>query len=312
MKLIKLIGIILLVTMSLQARDVVDLKGTCKINWTMGYITCEGESAEGQNRYGAKLSAKIIAQKNLLEVVKGVQIDSLTTIKDGMFSSEVIQSRVSGIIRGAQLLSNTYNSTYKNSIAVVRLEMGKDLLSALLSDPTQLSWNEKVDKLWSSFSIMTNAEAATYNVKDKETIKRILEDLRKRGDELGSKYLTTVLNDLETTTYSGILIDVSEVVNFKKAMIVKLVDKNGKEIYPADIVSKKTLLKRNTSVGFMYGFDDARNNKRVFHIPMEMKAKSVYKKRYSNIVLSQEQIDKIQTLDRSVLKKAKIILVLGE
>ena len=62
----------------------------------------------------------------------------------------------------------------------------------------------------------------------------------------------------------------------------------------------------------MYGFDDARNNKRVFSTPVEIKATQVYKRRHSNIVLTQEQIETITSIDKNVLKEAKIILVLGE
>ncbi|MEA2072527.1 MAG: hypothetical protein U9O86_03000, partial [Campylobacterota bacterium] len=152
-----------ILTLSLQAREVVDSVGSCKINWTQGSITCEGESAEGQSKFAAKISAKVIAQRNLLEVVKGVRIDSMVTVKDGMFSSDVIKSRVQGVIKGGQIISNKYDSKDKYSVATIRLDMGKDLLSALLSDPTQLSWNEKIQKFWNKFSIYTNAYAATYS-----------------------------------------------------------------------------------------------------------------------------------------------------
>lgn len=298
--------------LSLQAREVVDSVGSCKINWTQGNITCEGESAAGQNKYAAKISAKVIAQRNLLEVVKGVRIDSMVTVKDGMFSSDIITSRVQGVIRGGQIISNEYDSQEQYAVATIKLEMGKDLLSALLSDPTQLSWNEKVEKFWKGFNLVSTLNAATYSQYDKATLEKILADLRKQGDTKASNYVTSVLKDLSSVEYSGILIDVSNVSNFKKAMIVKLVDENGHEIYPANLVDKATLLKRNTSVGYMYGLNDARKNKRVFSVPVEMKAKKVYKKRLSNIVLNKEQIDIIKTLDKEILKNAKIILVLGD
>lgn len=298
--------------LSLQAREVIDNVGTCKINWTQGNITCEGESAAGQNKYAAKISAKVIAQRNLLEVVKGVRIDSMVTVKDGMFSSDIITSRVQGVVRGGQIISNEYDSQEQYAVATIKLEMGKDLLSALLSDPTQLSWNEKVEKFWKGFNLVSTLNAATYSQYDKATLEKILADLRKQGDTKASNYVTSVLKDLSSVEYSGILIDVSNVSNFKKAMIVKLVDENGHEIYPANLVDKATLLKRNTSVGYMYGLNDARKNKRVFSVPVEMKAKKVYKKRLSNIVLNKEQIDIIKTLDKEILKNAKIILVLGD
>lgn len=301
-----------ILTLSLQAREVVDSVGSCKINWSQGSITCEGESAEGQDRRSAKIAAKVTAQRNVLEVIKGVRINSMVTVKDGMLSSDVITSRVQGVVRGGQIISNEYDSEDKYAVATIKLQMGEDLLSALLSDPTKLAWNEKVEQFWNSWSIIPNAYAATYSKYDQKTLEKILEDLRKRGDKKASNYVSSLLQEINDIKYSGILIDVSEVAEFEKAMIVKLVDKNGNEIYPANYVKKATLLKRNTSVGYMYGFDDARKNKRVFSSPVEIKAKDVYKKRYSNLVLSDEQVKTIEALDQEILKKAKIILVLGD
>lgn len=301
-----------LVFSPLHSREVVEVQGSCKINWSQGHITCEGESAEGQNKYGATIAAKVIAQRNLLEVVKGVRIDSMVTVKDGMFSSDIIKSRVEGVIRGGQIISNKYSRETKSALATIKLQMGKDLLSALLSDPEQLSWNEKVQKLWNNFHIVTPLTASTYSNKDKATIEKLLADLRKKGNKQGEKYLQTILASIDSTSYSGILIDVSELPSFKKAMIVKLVDQNGHEVYPSDIVSRETLLKRNTSVGYIYGLDDARSNKRVFNTPVEIKASQIYKKRYSNIVLTNEQIQMIHSLDSNILKDAKVILVLGD
>ncbi len=296
----------------LFARDVVESKGECSINWTQGFIECQGESAEGQSRYGAKISAKVIAQRNLLEVIKGVHIDSETTIEDGMFSSEIIKSRVSGTIRGAQVVANKYDTKQKYAVAILKLMMGKDLLSALMSDPTQLSFNEKVMQLWNSFHIVPEANAATYGYKDKATIQKVLEDLRVNGDVQGSAYLHKVLQNIDEQEYSGVLIDVSEIKNFKKAMIVKLVDEKGHELYPAGLVGTEVLIKQNTSVGYIYGLEDAKKNRRVYHTPLEMKATSIYKKRYSNIVLTKEQVKQLKSINTDILKNAKIILVLGD
>ena len=50
---IKLLIILTLLSLNLQARDVVEDTGICQINWTQGTITCSGESAEGQARFAA-------------------------------------------------------------------------------------------------------------------------------------------------------------------------------------------------------------------------------------------------------------------
>lgn len=301
----------LFLSVSLFSREVIDQRGSCKINWTQGFILCEGESAQNQGKYAANLSAKVISQRNMLEVIKGVNITSEITIKSGLDSSEIIKSRVEGIVRGVQVISSKYDRNTKSSVVTTKLELGKDLLSALLSDPTLLSWNEKVEQLWNSFNILPQALASTYMPKEKETILKLMEDLRDNSD--AKKHLENILKSMENTiNYTGILLDISEISNFQKALIVKLVDEKGKEIYPSNLVSKQTLTKRNTSVGYMFGIDDAKRNKRVFDNPIEIKPTSTYKSKLSNIVLNKEQIKKINSIDKNVLKNAKIILVLGD
>lgn len=303
----------MLLTFALQAREVVDDSGLCKINWSRGFVTCVGESAEGQSSFAAKLSAKVIAQRNLLEVVKGVRIDSEVTIQDGMITSDVIKSRVEGVVRGGQIIDNRYDDGKKSATATVRLQMGKDLLAALLSDPDKLSWNETIKMWWDRFSLIPEAHAAAaYTPGEQDTIRKVLADLRERGDSEGSAYFENVLKTMSANNHTGILIDISDLPDFRKAMIVRLVDEDGAEIYPASVVSKETLMKRNTSVGYVFGFEDARLDKRVFDRPLELKATSVYKNKKSNIVLTKAQLERLEMLDPVVLKSAKIILVLGE
>lgn len=307
------IKFLMLILLSIFAfgREVIEESGSCKINWTEGFILCEGESAEGQSKYAANISAKVISQRNMIEVIKGVSITSEATVKNGLDSSEIIKSRVDGVIRGAQIVSTKYNYDTKSSIVTSKLELGKDLLAALLSDPSLLSWNEKVEKLWNNLHIIPRANATTYSIQEKETILKLMKDLRDNSE--AKKHFEDILSSMKNDSkYTGLLLDISDLNSFKKALIVKLVDEDGKELYPSNIVSKQTLTKRNTSVGYMFGLDDARENKRVFDNPIEMKVKNTYKNKLSNIVLSKEQIQKLNSLDKNVLSNAKVILVLGE
>lgn len=293
------------------AKDVIEESGSCKINWTEGYILCEGESAQGQSKYAADLSAKVISQRNMLEVIKGVNITSEMTIKNGLDSSEIIKSRVDGVIKGAQIISKKYDPQTQSSIVITKLELGKDLLKALLSDATLLSWNEKIQKVWNSFDFISKANATTYSLSEKQTILKLLNDLNTNSE--AKNHLEEIIKKLDdTSSYTGVLLDISELSSFKKALIVKLVDEDGKEFYPSNLVSTETLTKKNTSVGYMFGKEDARKNQRVFENPIELKPISTYKNKLSNIVLSKEQIEQLKSLDKNVLSNAKIILVLGE
>ena len=73
-------------------------------------------TADGYGRYPAGMpvsiakiqarrAAVVDAQRNLLESIKGVAIDSETTVENFMLKNDVIHSKVSGIIKGAQVIS---------------------------------------------------------------------------------------------------------------------------------------------------------------------------------------------------------------
>src|SRR5512136_1459493 len=80
-----------------------------KINWSEGYIEAVGTGAPPDRYIGkpnarplAVRAAKIDAYRNLLEVTKGVRIDSITVVKDFTVESDVINAQVEGLVKGAK------------------------------------------------------------------------------------------------------------------------------------------------------------------------------------------------------------------
>ena len=53
----------------------------------------------------ARVAAIADAQRNLLAAVQGVQVDSETTVENMMVSSDIIRTRVSGLVKGARIVS---------------------------------------------------------------------------------------------------------------------------------------------------------------------------------------------------------------
>ena len=85
---------------------VTDKQGDGCIDWTNRIIYSKGIGApnpdhpEGAQRAGAIRAAQQVALRNALETLKGIFLNSSTTVENFMVKSDVITSRVSGFVRG--------------------------------------------------------------------------------------------------------------------------------------------------------------------------------------------------------------------
>ncbi|MBR1398267.1 MAG: LPP20 family lipoprotein [Selenomonadaceae bacterium] len=78
------------------------------INWYKGSdsdIIADGiGKSGGKGMSMARMAAVMDAQRNLLGIIKGVQIDSDTLMEDLIISSDVVKRNISGLLRGAQII----------------------------------------------------------------------------------------------------------------------------------------------------------------------------------------------------------------
>ncbi|NIV99996.1 hypothetical protein GWN26_13080, partial [Candidatus Saccharibacteria bacterium] len=87
------------------------------INWTEQVVRATGFGAPnpnmpvGSQRAGAVTAATQVALRNLLSIVKGMYINSETTVENAMLKSDVIQSKVQGIVRNYKIIDTRYMST---------------------------------------------------------------------------------------------------------------------------------------------------------------------------------------------------------
>jgi hypothetical protein len=104
-----------------------------KVDWTTGVITAVGIGAPpaspanpAQARAMAERAAQVVAYRNLLEAVKGVRVDSTTTVENFIVTSDVIRTQVSGFVQGATVMDKKYMSD-----GSVEVTVGMKLTGAL-------------------------------------------------------------------------------------------------------------------------------------------------------------------------------------
>lgn len=97
--------------------DAVETVGPGTINWTAGEVFATGIGAPpaqamnpAQMRAMTERAAFVVAVRNLLEAVKGVRVDSTTLVENFMVTSDVIRTRVEGVVRGARVVNKRYLS----------------------------------------------------------------------------------------------------------------------------------------------------------------------------------------------------------
>lgn len=137
----------LLPAASATAQD--DAKGN--IDWIQGFITAIGNGTSdkpslAQRRLMANRAARTDAQRNLLETIKGVKVDSQTSVENFMVKEDIIKTNVSGVVKGAYVAKESYQEQPDGSIlATVEMRIcisrctgsGNSLVQALRLDKKQ-------------------------------------------------------------------------------------------------------------------------------------------------------------------------------
>ena len=100
-----------------------------KVDWTTGMVSAIGIGAPpakpinmAQARAMAKRAAVVVARRNLLEIINGVRIDSLTLVKDFVVQSDIIRNQVQGYLEKSQVVDIAYMSDGSVEATVARGE----------------------------------------------------------------------------------------------------------------------------------------------------------------------------------------------
>jgi hypothetical protein len=108
------------------------------VNWTDGYVEAVGIGAPPQRYIGtpqarpnALRAGQIDAYRNMLEVINGVRVNSTTTIRDFTVESDIINTQVQGMVKGAKTMKQEYLSDGTVEVTV-RMPLSGNFASVII------------------------------------------------------------------------------------------------------------------------------------------------------------------------------------
>ncbi len=149
-----------------EAQPFIQTTQNGSINWSEQYVEAKGRSVIDNAKFTNPAQAKLMAtrgavveaQRNLLEIVQGVNVTSETKVKDMIATSDYIYTRIDGVIKGATQVGEAVEKdgfvevTYR----VPLYEKGNSVASAVYSGlPTM---NNKSGKISDGNSQATNGK----------------------------------------------------------------------------------------------------------------------------------------------------------
>ncbi|EWH11590.1 hypothetical protein DS2_03740 [Catenovulum agarivorans DS-2] len=327
------------------ADEVIKQTANGGINWSKGTIFAHGYGVAPQDKIAtskarllARRAAQLDAYRNLAEIVNGVRVNSQTLVQDMTLASDTVRTQVEAVIKGAIMTKDHY----QNDVATVTMEvpMAGNLMetfipkdkarhSGLTSTANGLSgfelYHAKINHQWSTFkqslnlNFIAQAHAAPQpfvitTAEEAEFTKKMAHWLTLQGADKAAEQLNLFIREFEnTSSFTGLLIDASSVVDFEIAAVPTIRSESGEVIYPNDDTSYDDLVKKRP-VSYDFDVDDAIRNTRVAIKPMIVKAKKTYKLRKSDLVIGDAEAKILQNNKTiyQVMHNAGVMVVVAD
>ena len=209
--------------------------------------------SEAQARLMARRAAIADAQRNLAEQIAGVQVDSETTVQNLQIASDVVKTRVSALLKGAKIISESAeDGAYHVVMALPLYGVSNSLASAVLPHTTHRE----------SFptTILPEPDEPLYTPTQPETTTVTTTTTR-----------TTTITNRQSGTYTGVIIDCTG-LGLRSAMSPVIKTTAGEPIYGYKNLDSKKVIK-NGMAGYSNGFGG--NVSRAGSNPLVVKAVGV-------------------------------------
>lgn len=262
-----------------------------RINWTEGYIEAVGIGAPPERYIGkpnarplALRAAKVDAYRNLLEITKGVRVNSTTVVKDFTVESDVINTQVDGLVRSANVVKQDYLSDGTVEVTL-RMPLSGSLAHVILPKAIEKQPAPPAPPAAAPAPPETPQVAAPAAP-------------------------TPAAPAPAPEVFTGMVVD-ARGLQARPAMSPKILDEDGKEVYGSLNVDREYAIQQGMS-GYARDLTAAQSNARVTNNPFSLKGLRTEGPGRSDIVISNADANKIRGASEnlSFLKKCRVMIVL--
>jgi hypothetical protein len=312
------------------------------INWTSGEVYATGIGAPPTNavnpaqaRAMAERAAQVVAYRNLLEIVKGVRVDSETVVENFMTKSDIIRTKVDGVIKGAMPVKKQYLSDGSVEITVV-MRMKGDFLNAVVPEtfggtalpppalrpapsvqvpapqrpPTPPTPEKRPEP-----TRVEPAKPVPQQPEKKPEPPKVVQPQQPQPDKKPEPApQPPMVPDQSTTQFkggkaTGVVID-GRGLGLKPALLPKIIDPQGQEIYVGQVVARTNAVEQGVA-GYAKDVNAAANNFRVTDNPAVIKGVRASGAARTDIVLSQADSQILRDLGKKgdFLQYCRVIIV---
>ncbi|MBI4400746.1 MAG: LPP20 family lipoprotein [Nitrospirae bacterium] len=309
-----------------RSAEALETVGPGTVNWTTGIVTAQGIGASPANavnaaqaRAMAERAAFSVAVRNLLEAIKGVRVDSATLVENMIVTSDVIKTRVSGLVKGARPIKTEVQPDGSVEVTV-GISLRGELFDAVL--PKEFGRSVSV----TGPALPSKPVTGMLPTKPGPSSQSPVPSVEQPGPLPPSAKDTTNIpgpppaqsaptppepasQAVSTDVYTGLIVD-ARGLGLKPALAPRLLDEQGKEIYAGQVLSREQAVHAGVA-GYSKDMIAGTRQPRVTDNPLVVKGLKTSGSKNTDIMLGAEEIKTIQQTDATAhyLKQARVVVV---
>ena len=233
-------------------------------------------------------AAKVDAYRNLLEITKGVRVDSVTTVKDFTVESDVINTQVEGLVKGAVVVDQQYMSDGTVEVKV-RMPLYGNFSQIIV--PLAIAKRKEMPPPEPPPVPAPAAPAPPVPVAPAPVV-------------------IAPAAPAAPVTYTGMVVD-ARGIQARPAMSPRVFDEDGKEVYGSANVDREYAVQQGMS-GYARDLTAAQSNQRVTANPVTIKALKTSGPGKSDLIISNADAQQVRASveNASFMKQCKVMIVL--